>query len=161
MLLNPILRCLQIKKLIKGDREKEITIIERFAAGSTAGATAQTCIYPMEVSYRTLSFSLSSVWRCSSILEVLESCGSVSHPYLCLSLTGDQDTFSCDEVRPVQGARRLRHEDLSEGRNASTVQGLSPKSAGNHPLRGHRSHNIRGTSVHRSPEHCIFESHLW
>ena len=39
---------LQIKKLIKGE-SKEIGIFERFAAGSTAGAVAQTCVYPMEV----------------------------------------------------------------------------------------------------------------
>jgi len=39
---------LQIKKIIKGDK-KEISVIERFAAGSTAGAIAQTSIYPMEV----------------------------------------------------------------------------------------------------------------
>jgi len=38
----------QLKKIIKGDR-KEITVVERFAAGSTAGAIAQTSIYPMEV----------------------------------------------------------------------------------------------------------------
>jgi hypothetical protein len=39
---------LQIKKLIKGD-SKEIGAAERFAAGSSAGAVAQTCVYPMEV----------------------------------------------------------------------------------------------------------------
>jgi solute carrier family 25 phosphate transporter 23/24/25/41 len=39
----------QLKKLIKGDSKHEISIIERFAAGSTAGAIAQTSIYPMEV----------------------------------------------------------------------------------------------------------------
>jgi len=38
----------QLKKLIKGDK-KEITVAERFAAGSMAGAAAQTAIYPMEV----------------------------------------------------------------------------------------------------------------
>lgn len=38
----------QLKKLVKGDK-KEITVVERFACGSTAGAIAQTSIYPMEV----------------------------------------------------------------------------------------------------------------
>ena len=39
----------QIKRLLKGDSPKEITVVERFAAGSSAGAFAQTCIYPLEV----------------------------------------------------------------------------------------------------------------
>jgi Mitochondrial carrier protein len=43
-----ILSTLQIKKLIKGE-SKEIGMMERFAAGSSAGAVAQTCVYPMEV----------------------------------------------------------------------------------------------------------------
>lgn len=39
----------QIKKLIKGDAIRDVNVMERFAAGSLAGATAQSCIYPMEV----------------------------------------------------------------------------------------------------------------
>ena len=39
----------QIKRMFKGDRKTEISIGERFASGSLAGATAQTIIYPMEV----------------------------------------------------------------------------------------------------------------
>jgi len=38
----------QIKKLLTDD-PRQISVVERFAAGSTAGAIAQTCIYPMEV----------------------------------------------------------------------------------------------------------------
>ena len=42
--------CPQIKRLIKGDDAvNEVTVIERFAAGSSAGAVSQTIIYPMEV----------------------------------------------------------------------------------------------------------------
>ena len=45
-----LLCCLQIKRLIKGDDAvNEVTVIERFAAGSSAGAVSQTIIYPMEV----------------------------------------------------------------------------------------------------------------
>lgn len=34
-----------------GESGKEITVTERFAAGSCAGAIAQTAIFPMEVTY--------------------------------------------------------------------------------------------------------------
>ncbi|CAL4085256.1 unnamed protein product, partial [Meganyctiphanes norvegica] len=37
------------KKLIKGDKDREVHIYERLLAGSTAGAVSQTTIYPMEV----------------------------------------------------------------------------------------------------------------
>ena len=39
---------IQYKKWLSSDGAK-IGIIERFISGSLAGATAQTCIYPMEV----------------------------------------------------------------------------------------------------------------
>lgn len=39
----------QIKRLVVGDTGKPIGMVERFAAGSSAGAIAQTCIYPLEV----------------------------------------------------------------------------------------------------------------
>ncbi len=40
----------QIKRLIKGDDAvNEVSVVERFAAGSSAGAFSQTVIYPMEV----------------------------------------------------------------------------------------------------------------
>jgi len=42
--------------LIKGDK-KEISVVERFAAGATAGAIAQTSIYPMEVNISFLNCS--------------------------------------------------------------------------------------------------------
>jgi len=35
--------------MFKGDRQ-DVTILERLMSGSLAGATAQTIIYPMEVS---------------------------------------------------------------------------------------------------------------
>lgn len=37
------------KRALRGDREREISIYERFAAGSFAGSFSQTVIYPMEV----------------------------------------------------------------------------------------------------------------
>ena len=47
---------LQIKRLIKGDDAvNEVTVIERFAAGSSAGAVSQTIIYPMEVDFKILN----------------------------------------------------------------------------------------------------------
>ena len=39
----------QFKRLIKRDSNRDLTILERFAAGSAAGASAQTILYPMEV----------------------------------------------------------------------------------------------------------------
>lgn len=44
---------LQIKWLIRGSKEGgSLRVQERFIAGSLAGATAQTIIYPMEVSLK-------------------------------------------------------------------------------------------------------------
>jgi hypothetical protein len=40
----------QFKKIIHGDSKEELRVGERLLAGSLAGATAQTIIYPMEVS---------------------------------------------------------------------------------------------------------------
>jgi hypothetical protein len=42
-----------MKKWIKGDSLKDITLMQRFAAGSIAGAVAQTVIFPMEVCMET------------------------------------------------------------------------------------------------------------
>lgn len=39
----------QYKKMIHGDTKGELLVWERLLAGSLAGATAQTIIYPMEV----------------------------------------------------------------------------------------------------------------
>jgi solute carrier family 25 phosphate transporter 23/24/25/41 len=39
----------QAKRKIRGDREEELTIRERFLAGAFAGVFSQTVIYPMEV----------------------------------------------------------------------------------------------------------------
>ena len=39
----------KVKQLIKGDSARELSIYERFCAGSTAGAFSQTVIYPLEV----------------------------------------------------------------------------------------------------------------
>ena len=38
-----------IKKLIRGDQERELQLHERFVAGSLAGGISQSLIYPMEV----------------------------------------------------------------------------------------------------------------
>ncbi|XP_003742296.1 calcium-binding mitochondrial carrier protein SCaMC-2 [Galendromus occidentalis] len=37
------------KQIIRGDEQRDVTPMERFCAGSIAGSTAQTIIYPMEV----------------------------------------------------------------------------------------------------------------
>lgn len=53
---------LQIKWLIRGNKEGgSLRVQERFIAGSLAGATAQTIIYPMEVSLKFVS--VTSSWR--------------------------------------------------------------------------------------------------
>ena len=71
--LEPIeyipLFCFQFKRLIHGDRG-EISIGERFCAGSLAGATAQTIIYPMEVKMRF--FWLIDFYRPSTYSDHIE-----------------------------------------------------------------------------------------
>lgn len=42
----------QAKQLIRGSNTRELTIYERFVAGSFAGSFSQTIIYPLEVSLR-------------------------------------------------------------------------------------------------------------
>lgn len=55
---SPPLVRLQIKWLIRGSKEGgSLRVQERFIAGSLAGATAQTIIYPMEVSVNVSSCS--------------------------------------------------------------------------------------------------------
>lgn len=39
----------QIKRMIKGSDNRELSIYERFVAGSMAGGISQTAIYPLEV----------------------------------------------------------------------------------------------------------------
>ncbi|CAH1786844.1 unnamed protein product [Owenia fusiformis] len=39
----------QIKRLMKGGKDRELSTIDRFCAGSSAGAISQSAIYPMEV----------------------------------------------------------------------------------------------------------------
>lgn len=39
----------QAKRLIRGSRTKDLTIFERFMAGSLAGGFSQSLIYPLEV----------------------------------------------------------------------------------------------------------------
>lgn len=39
----------QAKKLIRGNNTREVSIYERFVAGSVAGGISQTVIYPLEV----------------------------------------------------------------------------------------------------------------
>ena len=39
----------QAKRVIKGSNTRELTIYERFVAGSFAGSFSQTVIYPLEV----------------------------------------------------------------------------------------------------------------
>lgn len=39
----------QVKRLIRGNEKRQMTIYERFAAGACAGGVSQTVIYPLEV----------------------------------------------------------------------------------------------------------------
>jgi solute carrier family 25 phosphate transporter 23/24/25/41 len=39
----------QAKKIIRGNNTRELSIYERFVAGSVAGGISQTVIYPLEV----------------------------------------------------------------------------------------------------------------
>lgn len=43
----------QVKRLIKGQDNRELTIYERFVAGSIAGGISQSTIYPLEVRQHT------------------------------------------------------------------------------------------------------------
>lgn len=57
-----------------GDSDKEITVAERFAAGSVAGAFAQTAIFPMEVGISVIDLfptSLCFLYGCSHVYLVL------------------------------------------------------------------------------------------
>ena len=38
-----------LKRLVRGDVERELALYERFIAGSLAGGMSQTAIYPLEV----------------------------------------------------------------------------------------------------------------
>ena len=49
MRVNNTVFLFQLKRLFHGDGTRETTVIERFCAGSMAGAISQTIIYPMEV----------------------------------------------------------------------------------------------------------------
>lgn len=53
----------ELKRLIKGNSMAEITFAERFAAGSVAGAVAQTVIFPMEVVKTRLAVSKTGQFR--------------------------------------------------------------------------------------------------
>lgn len=46
----------QAKRLIRGSRTKDLTILERFMAGSLAGGFSQSLIYPLEVCYFNIFF---------------------------------------------------------------------------------------------------------
>ena len=49
----------QLKALIKSDTsQRELSILERFAAGSLAGGISQTAIYPLEVILKNLKLFL-------------------------------------------------------------------------------------------------------
>lgn len=39
----------KVKRLIRGDEKRQLTIYERFLAGACAGGVSQTAIYPLEV----------------------------------------------------------------------------------------------------------------
>ncbi|XP_064616748.1 calcium-binding mitochondrial carrier protein SCaMC-2-like [Liolophura sinensis] len=39
----------QLKKIVKGDSNRELSVFERFCTGASAGAIAQTAVYPTEV----------------------------------------------------------------------------------------------------------------
>jgi len=53
-----------MKRWIKGDNVKDITLMQRFAAGSMAGAVAQTAIFPTEVRINFVYYINS--WSCSA-----------------------------------------------------------------------------------------------
>lgn len=59
----------EIKKWIKGSDNRELTIYERLWAGSLAGATAQTVIYPLEVMKTRMLLrrtgEYSGMWDCA------------------------------------------------------------------------------------------------
>lgn len=71
----------QAKKFIRAHNgDKDLTIIQRFFAGSTAGVFSQTLIYPLEVSYHTI-MSLESFLMMYHI-----KLGHIQKLCLCISL---------------------------------------------------------------------------
>lgn len=52
----------QAKRTIKWNHTRELSLFERFAAGSIAGGISQTVIYPLEVIFLFRSFSRSPRW---------------------------------------------------------------------------------------------------
>jgi len=48
----------QAKRLIRGSRTKDLTIFERFIAGSLAGGFSQSLIYPLEVCYSYICMNI-------------------------------------------------------------------------------------------------------
>ena len=57
----------KVKRLIRGDEKRQMTIYERFLAGACAGGVSQTAIYPLEVLKTRLA--LRKTGQYSSILD--------------------------------------------------------------------------------------------
>lgn len=73
----------QIKRAIRGQQET-LHVQERFVAGSLAGATAQTIIYPMEV--RRTGLKEDPAWGVGGLL-----CCFIGYPALCIELAVTPD----------------------------------------------------------------------
>lgn len=62
----------EVKKMIKGDDDRELLIQERLCAGSFAGAASQTLIYPLEVMKTRLALrrtgEFKGMWDCGKKL---------------------------------------------------------------------------------------------
>ena len=45
-----------LKRMVRGNADRELKIYERFVCGSLAGGISQTVIYPLEVIYKNMLF---------------------------------------------------------------------------------------------------------
>lgn len=124
--------------MIRGrDKRRNLKGYERLVAGCLAGATAQTAIYPMEVTHGPCAV-------CSYKKVTYTQMVQRQPPSFMLITTGAKDPSHVEKNRPVFRTSRLCQTDHTERRSHSLLQGLSTQPAQYCPVRWHRSGRLRG-----------------